>query len=414
MKIVIRRIAFLAVLFTGIAFSHGVLAAQGGGLLSQRTHDTLSDIHELMEKEKYDEALQIGRKLLKNVEGSEYETAVVKQNLAYLYIYKEDYSAAARLLKEALELNVFADYEERSAVIALANVYLSLEQYQRAIDLMLPYVNGPKSDELPPSAFIIVASSYSQIEKYREALPYTKKAISMASSPNEDWYNLLLAIYFELGQYRNAAETLETMLTYWPERKRYWVQLSQIYIELDENEQALATLKLAYKQGMLEQESDLLNLVQLYMYQDVPYEAAKVLAKGMEEGNIEASARHYDVLANAYIQAREYDKAVVALGKAGEKSDDGSYYLRQAQLYASQQQWSQVVKAVDKATSADLDKEDMGTAYLLQGMAAVEDKKYQQALESFNKAADFENSKDQARQWITYVRNDLLSLAQNY
>lgn len=414
MRSLIRHFVVISLACAGLLLSSAAMAAKGGGLLSQRTYDALQDIHELMEEEKYNQALSLGRELIAKVKGSEYETAVVKQNIAYIYIYKGEYETAASYLKEALALNVFADHEERSATIALANVYLSMEQYRQAINVMLPYVNSPDAGDLPPSAFIIVASSYAQLDQYREALPYAKKAISMSDSPSEDWYNLLLAIYFELNQYRNAAQTLETMITMWPQRNRYWVQLSQIYIELEENDKALSTLKLAYEQGMLEQESDLLNLVQLYMYQEVPYEAAKVLSKGLENGDIEPTAKHYDVLANAYIQAREYDKAVQALAKAGEKSDDGDYYLRQAQLYASQQQWSEVVKAVDKATSAKLDDEDMGTAYLLQGMAAVEDKKYDQALRSFNKAADFEKSEDQAEQWIRYVRNDLMNVATNY
>lgn len=400
----------------GLLASGAVLAQQeqGGGLLSPATASKLEDIHELMEQKSYAEAMEIGKELLESTKGREYENAVVKQTIAYVYIYQDDYQTAARYLKEALDMGVFAKHEWLSASMALGQVYVALEEYRKAIALLKPIVDGPEQENVPSTAFILVANSYAQLEQFRQALPYTKQAIAREDKPRENWYGLLLAIYFELGEYRNAAETLEIMVANWPQRKRYWTQLAQLYLELDREQQALSTLALAYKQGYLDQQSDLLTLAQLYLFQGVPYKAAQVLKQGLEDDIIEPTSRHYEYLANAYIDAKEYDEALVALGKAADKADDGKFYLRQAQIYASRQQWNEVIQAVDKATDKGLEDKDMGMAYLLQGMASVEEKKYDQALRSFRKARNYEKSREQAVQWIRYVEDDLMKIAQNY
>src|SRR5690606_6225874 len=182
------------------------------------------------------------------------------------------------------------------------------------------------------------------------------------------------------------------------------------YLQLGEDDKALATLALAYRQGMLESEEHLLNLSRLYLMDEVPYKAAEVLDKAIADKTVNATADNLELLGMAWIQAREYERAVKVLGEAGAKSKDGKLYLRQARLYAALQNWDGVVTAVDKALEkGKLDK--LGDAYILQGMAAVEEEKYDQALKAFQKARGFEESEDQASQWITYVQNDLMKVA---
>lgn len=407
------KIIIALFLLGSVVLAEPAHAASGGGLLSQRTYDQLSDMHELLDKKQYEEALAIGMKLLEDVEGSEYETAVVKQNIAYIYIYQNKNELAARYLREAIAMDVFADHEKRGAYMALGQVYVLLEQYQKAVELLKPLVDSA-TKEAPGTIFIMLSQAYYQLGEYDNALPYVKEAIARSDTPKEDWYSLLLAIYFEKSQYRNMAELLETMIVYWPERAQYWQQLSSIYLELEENQKALNILALSYKQDMLKEESDWLMLAQLYLYREIPYKAAEVLTAGLEKDIIENTPDHYEALANALVIAREYEEAARILGKAASLSDTGELYLRQAQIYASQQKWNKVVEAVANAEDKGLKEENAGTAYLLQGMASVEEENYEQALRSFDKAKDYEKSEAQAKQWITYVRGDLMKLAQGY
>src|SRR5690606_18079963 len=210
--------------------------------------------------------------------------------------------------QQALDMDVFAEHEEQSATISLAQIYVAQDHFQKAINLLEKYLKSGK--ELPPTAYILAATSYYSLEKPREALPYSKKAIELADAPRKDWYNLLLGIYYELNDYREAAKLLETMVAIWPDDKEFWNYLSSIYLQLGEDDKALATLALAYRQGMLESEEHLLNLSRLYLMDEVPYKAAEVLDKAIADKTVNATADNLELLGMAWIQAREYERAV--------------------------------------------------------------------------------------------------------
>lgn len=386
---------------------------EGGGLLSPRTASKLDDIRDLMSKKKFDEALQDANTLLGNV-GKDYEKAVVEQMIAYIYIYKEDFKQAAVYLKRALDRDSFSDYEIASATVALAQVYVQLERYQDAANLLEQWL--PQADEPPSSAYILLATSLAQMDQYKKALPYAKKAIALADQNkegfHEDWHTLLLSLYFQLEDYPNAAGELELLIAHKPSNKDYWKNLASVYQQMNEDKKALSTLAVAYKQGLLDNGDDQLRLAQLYMLNEEPYQAAQVLDKGLSSGKIEKTPRHYEYLANAYISAKSYEEAAKALGEGAQLDKDGEMWLRQAQVYAQIHDWNKVVQSVDHA----MDKgglEEPGKAYILQGMAASEAKNVSAALKAFKKAESFKDSKDQAENWIRYVNEQVKPLVEN-
>lgn len=401
-----KRIIPLAMASLLLISSTEILAASG--LLTQGTYRRLMDIQELVDEKQYDQAIKEANGLLGDIK-NDYEEAMVLQRIAYIYIYKEDYPSTIKYLEKALAKNAFSKQEEQATTIALAQTYLTQDNYKKVISLLDSYLKSNK--ELPPDAYILGAIAYTSLNQYREALPYAKKAIELSAKPNKDWHQLLLSIYYELNQYPNAAALLETMITYWPDEGEFWRNLASVYLELQDDDKALATLSLAYDQGMLVKEPYLLNLARLYILSETPYKAGLVISKGIDDKYIEANVKNLELLGTAWTQAREYEKAAEALGQAGAKSDNGDLYLRQARLYASMHKWDDVVTAVDNAMEKG-DLKDPGAAYILQGMAAVEEDKYDKALVAFRKAEKFEDSEDQAKQWIRYVETDLLNVAQ--
>ncbi len=73
------------------------------------------------------------------------------------------------------------------------------------------------------------------------------------------------------------------MIKHYP-KKDYWVQLSAMYGELKDQQQQLAAMETAYVQDMLTEEKELVNLAYLFLANEVPYKAAKVLDQGIDEG----------------------------------------------------------------------------------------------------------------------------------
>lgn len=382
---------------------------QGGGsaFMSERVYKRLNVIYEeLIDKEDYNGALSELNELLPSVKG--YERAVVLQTVGQVYIYKSEYRTAINYFEQALGMKTLPKGPEQQAILVLAQLYTTIEEYQKAIKLLESWF--PTVEDPPADAYILAATAYAQLERYRDALPYVQKAIEKAANPREDWYKLLLAIHFELGEYRNAAAVLEIMVSYWPDNSVYWKQLSSLYMELQDDVKALSTLAVAYKHGMLEDERDMLNLARLYLLERAPYQAAEILKKGLESETIEPTRKNLELLANALVESKEYPEAGEVLGRAADLAEDGALYLRQAQLYAQQHKWDKVVEAVDKALKKG-DLKNPGMAYILQGRAAVESKNYEVALRAFRKAREYEDTENQATQWIQYIQNDLIRLS---
>ena len=116
-------------------------------------------------------------------------------------------------------------------------------------------------------------------------------------TPREPWFQLKLAAHYELEQYPLAATTLEIMISKWPEKKTYWTQLSQIYLRLKQDDRALAVQALAYRNGLLDKQADLLYLSSLYSQSEIPYKAAEILQLGIESGLVEDGYYHWTVVA---------------------------------------------------------------------------------------------------------------------
>ena len=93
-------------------------------------------------------------------------------------------------------------------------------------------------------------------------------------------------------------------------KPEYWVQLAGMYGETGQEKQQLSVLEAAYQQGFLTSKSDLRQLAQVYLYNQLAYKAASVMSKAIESGVAEKSAKNYAFIAEAMVQAKEDNKSV--------------------------------------------------------------------------------------------------------
>ena len=94
----------------------------------------------------------------------------------------------------------------------------------------------------------------------------------------------------------------------------------------------------------------MLNLAYMYLGQDVPYKAGKIIEAGMQQGLIEENLKNIETLANAWAQANEHHKAIPTLAQAAKLSDKGLLYARLAGVYFDLGDYA---KATDAAKLAD-------------------------------------------------------------
>lgn len=372
--------------------------------MTQRTARELEDVQEFFDQEKFREALEVLRELQESTKENEYEQAVTLQWIGYVYINLEEYETALTYLERALRLNALPKEPERAVIYTTAQIYSQLEQYQKTIDLMTDWF---KTAENPPAdAYLIVANAYAALEKWAPAYPYIKQAVQKSEKKIESWWQLKVTVEFELGKYAEAAESLEVLVANWP-KKRYWRMLAGVYMELENEAKALSSLASGYQQGVIDEESDLLNLARLYMMKEVPYQAGQLLEKEIATGNIEETKKNYELLSSAWIQAREYPKGIAALGKAAELAEDGELYLRQAQLFMNVVNYEGARKAAEKALEkGGLEEKEKGQAWLIRGSASAELKQFADAETAFNKARGYESTRRIATSWLQFIRTE--------
>lgn len=372
-------------------------------LMGERSYKRLEAIHELIGNGEMAQAEERLHGYIDSVEGNPYETALGYQNLGYVYVQQEDYRKALGPLKRAVEMDALPEGPQQETIMLIAQMYAAEDDWPNTIqwlDRWFTRTNDPSPDSL-----ILSAQARAQMERYREAIPFVKFAIERKDDPQESWYQLWLAMHFELREYSQAADVLEIMINKWSNKPTYWEQLAGIYQELGDDRRALATQMLAYRKGLFGSQEKILNLVRFYLFMEVPYKAAQILQEEIDRGRVEKNLKHYELLADAWSAARETEEAIVAHEMAARYDDDGSHWLTIAQLHNDKGNWRETIAAVSEGLDKGL--EEPGDAYLLQGRAAAELKEYDEAIRYFRKALSYEDSRDQARAWISYAEDEL-------
>lgn len=384
----------------GILLGDATTADGTKGRVSERTYKQLSRVHELMQTQRYGEALAGLDRMKSRVRHKPYEQALVLQTYGYIYARQERYQQAVDALDACLSLKVLPELVSISTLYTLAQLQLAVADYPAAAVSLERWFKLTK--EPTAEAHGLAGGAYAQSKRYAEAATHLEKALSLAASPNERWYRQLLGIYYHSGKYTRAASLLQQMVVLFPKQKDYWMQMSSVYRELGKDSQALAALELAYDQGLITAEEDLLSLINYYRYLGLPQKAGDLLAKGLRQGTITSSAEHWGLLTDVWVRARETDLALEASEKALQKTNQADIRLKQAQLLAIREEWPAVIDAITVALQ-NPDLSSPGSAHLLEGIAHYQLRQTEKALASFRNAAAFDTTRNQANQWIRFI-----------
>ena len=328
-----------------------------------------------------------------------YERALVYRMLAHVAYGANESEAAIGYFVKVLEEEMLPIRDEAKVRFNIAQLNASLQQWHEVIAWMnrwLLYVEEPD-----PLGFYLMGIAYYQLEDFDAAIAQTKKAVELSPEPRQSWMRLLAALYSQKQDYENATPVLEELVLRFP-KKQYWVQLSLIYGAREDYRRSLAVQQVAYAQGLLTEDKELRRLARSYLYRELPYPAAKVLEKALEDGAIARDAKAFELLANSWIAAREYERSLDPLQRAAELSEDGNLYLRLGQVHMQGESWSQAAALLEKAVDKGGLK-DPGNAQLLLGIAYYNDARAARARSSFLRARQHDSTRDAAKRWITHI-----------
>jgi tetratricopeptide (TPR) repeat protein len=289
----------------------------------------------------------------------------------------------------------------------IAQLYFMQDRFDEALDRLDLWFCTVPPEKVTSAAYVLKASIYAQQDDFPNVLAAIDQAIAMDDDPKEAWYQVKLAAHSELEQYPQAAETLEILISRWPDKKLYWTQLSQIYYKLKQDERALAVLALAYRKNLLDKQGDITYLSSLYSNADVPYKAAQVMEKGIRDGVVQATRTHWTLTADAWYAAEELERALAAYEEAGKAADNGEIDLRRGFILVDLERWPAALEALNLALQkGGLDDNRTGEAYLLRGMAQFNLGNLDSASADWGRAGRYERSRDAARQWMNHLQEE--------
>ncbi len=377
--------------------------------LQQSTYEVLTDVQSDMEKFNYSSAKLKLNKLLTTDKLKEYDKAVTYQTLGYVENGLNDFNASAAAFEKALNLNKLPEEVTHQLLFSVAQLLIHVEKPEAGLKYLARwFANEPKPNA---QAHIVAASAYYQTKNFKQLIFHVEKALALTADPPLNWYELLLAAYYETKNLNKATEILEKIITAYPVKQYYWLQLAGIYQQLKLDKKALAIYELAYAKNLLDEEN-VLQLVRYYLYQEMPYQAGSLLEKELAIGGVKDNKKSLELLVNSWLLAQETDKAESVLRELVKRFNDNDSRLRLAQLYVDTAQWQKTVDLLDKELQIE-DEKLKSKLNLLLGVARYYQDNLGKASSAFTRALSSKETEEQARWWLNHIEEKAAESSQS-
>ncbi len=342
-----------------------------------------------------------------------YELAMLHNFYGFIYYNAGKTAEAMASFEQVVAQDPIPESLEKGTLFSLAQLSMANGNYGKTI-AYLDRWDSVHQGKPPINNNVLRAQASYQSKEYKQAAQFIESVIAQAKeeekATEESWYVLQRAVYFELKDSKKVTEILEQMVRLF-NKPEYWIQLAGMYGELEQEDKQLAVMEAAYQQGYVTQKSDLMTLSQIYYFNGLPYKAAKVLSKGIEQNIIDENQKNLKFLAQSWQGAKEAEKAISVLNQLADVTKDGNADLTIAEIYLQKGDSELVIKHAEKAINKG-QLTNRGNAYLALGMANVNLKQLEPALEAFKSAQQINSAKRMATQWIKFVEQEQKSQAQ--
>lgn len=269
--------------------------------------------------------------MLANPDANTYDKGVAAQLASQAAYGQDDTPATLAYLKQAIELNSLDNNSHYQLMYMLGGVQLQEEQYAEGLATLDKYFAETKSNK--PQELALKGQGLYQAERYAEAIPVLKQAIESSTEPKDNWQQLLLASYAEVGQSGEAIKVAEAIAAKTPGDKKAQMNLATVYLQADKFDQAAAILEKLRASGQLTEDKDYRQLYATYANMDgKEKEVIAVINDGLQKGVLKQDQQTYLALAQSYYYSDQIGPAIDAWQKAAPLSKDGETYLNLAKV----------------------------------------------------------------------------------
>lgn len=344
---------------------------------------------------------------LDNLNG--YEQAMLYNFYGFMYYANDDVEKAINSFTKVISNEkAIPDSLLISTRYSLAQLSMQKQDFDGALTHLKQW-QKVNNKPLTANQEMLFAQVYYQDKHYIDSLLHIENAINTANEANkpakENWLVLQRATLYELEKPKQVTKVMEQLVSLYS-KPQYWLQLAGMYGEIGEEEKQVAVMEAAYQAGYISKSSDIMTLAQLYQFHGAPYKAAELLKEAIAQGTVVAKENTLDLLARAYLSAKESNQAIEVLKTLSKIADNGKYDALLSQTYLNTEQWKQAIIYADKAivkSNDDSSTSYLGNMYLAKGMANFNLKEFKNSLSAFEKAEKLPKIKKTAQQWTKYV-----------
>jgi len=417
---VVSALAMMGLLTGGSMYSMVASAAEEEGgrrqppatrsseVLTERVFRAINEIQELMSPEQGEPDLTRAKRELDSLNErydrlNDFEKSTLLNFYTNYYLMTDNIPEALATFEKILTIEGLRIESRQRALMSLGQLYMGEERYQEAIESFNRWRDI--SPEEHPTVYLGLANSYYNLEQYNEAIPFLINHMEMLEANGEpiakNIYGLLNLMYIELEDYVNAERITKQMVTLFDEASD-WRNLSAIYGYLDDDKKRIETLSVTFAKGYMASEAEFLNLSQSLAGAEAPYQGAKVLQVGMQQGIVEENEENLQRLVQMFLLANEYEMALEPAQRAAEMGETGEAYDQLGYVYYLLHDYEGAARAFQSA----LDRgglENPGDVQLTLARTLVELDRYDEAAAAARRAREL--GENAAEAFITYVES---------
>ncbi|QOL25416.1 hypothetical protein LP316_14125 [Thalassotalea sp. LPB0316] len=390
------------------AVAHSTQATTKVPAMRDRVYTQLARAQKLSENGDKTAGFEVLDQVKDNIDSlNSYEKAMLWNFYGFMYYGQEDIANTISSFENVVAQEAIPDTLRVATLYSLAQLAMQSQDYAKSLEFLNQW-QVANNKPLVANQHILFAQVYYQNKQFNESIKHITSAVDMAEAsnelPKEHWLILQRAAYYELKQPENVTKVIEKLVKLY-EKPQYWLQLAGMYGEIGQEQKQLGAMETAWQAGYITKPGDIVMLAQLYLYQQLPFKAAKVLDDAIASGKVVPEEKHYQLISQAYIQAREDQKAIPVLKKAAEIAEHGKFDAQLAQTYLNTENWQQAINYSNKAIArGDLDNQ--GNMLLVLGMAHFNLQQFDQSLTAFEQAKGIKSSAKTASQWHKYVQKE--------
>jgi tetratricopeptide (TPR) repeat protein len=336
-----------------------------------------------------------------------YERAMLWNFYAFMYYGNDDIASAIEHFELVIKEEAIPDSLYLSTIYSLAQLSMQQQSYSQALAYLQQWQEN-NTKALTAAQHIMFAQIYYQDKQFDKVIIQVDQAIALAeqkaSAIKENWLILQRASYYELKQPLQVVKVMEQLVRLY-DKPEYWLQLAGMYGEVGDEDKQLAVMEASWQAGHINKASEVMTLAQLYRFHQVPFKAAVLLEQAIANGTVVASEKSFEALAQAYVAAKEDEKALPVLTKASEIADTGKFDVQLAQAYLNLERWQEAIAAANKGLARGKISR-VGDMYLVIGMAQFNLQAFDDALIAFTQAQKIPKSAKTAKQWFHYVERE--------